>query len=98
MKTNRGLSPARSALTSATNRRRSPVSEVSEEDLLGCVLGRVDWQFLLPFQKIRSDLVREHPANQCAPLEYECLGEGGRRYLRVPFIGVAGLVAARWED
>lgn len=46
--------------------RHSPILQVSKEDLLGCVLGRVDGQLLLSFQKIGGDLLREHPANKCA--------------------------------
>lgn len=59
------LTPAR--------RRRSPVFEEGEEYLFGGVFGWVYWQFLLSFQKIGSDLVREHPANKCLRVKEGCL-------------------------
>lgn len=66
MKTNRNLNPAPSALASAQTEDVSPAFEVSEEDLLGRVLGRVHWQLLLSFQKVRGHLLREHPVNKYA--------------------------------
>lgn len=53
-----------------SQRTHSPVFEVSEEYLFGCVFGRVHWKFLLSFQKIRSHLVREYPANEHALLNH----------------------------